>query len=441
MTKEMLKKTKGGLLFWGIMNPYGIKDLSQEGLSSKHFKEFNELAVYLWKGLDAEVTINLSWLQSVISKDKVAQMQLNELFMLDQSQEVASNVSFFAEVIKEEYKRDLFYSVFDKALTEARENIDVQKYLSDFSNVEEESLQEQGLEVLKDIKQKALDELFKEESTILTGHKTFDKPTGGVKKGKLIVLAGRPGMGKTAYALSLLEGLAEQGVRCGIISLEMTQIDLIERLICMQGYSNSLIRENKHKEQETEAHKQYISILDRVCNLPIFIDDKAGINKDKLKQKIYSLHAKGCGVICIDYLQLISITGSKAQSTTDAIGEITIMLKALANNLGVTIILLSQLSREVEKRRDKFPTLADLRGSGSIEQDADIVIFLFRPQYYIDAGTLDEKYVVEEMKMDPNQTCVNFAKNRGGVNCGEMGYFFGEYYYFQDSPVYDRFLY
>ena len=184
-----------------------------------------------------------------------------------------------------------------------------------------------------------------EEQALKTGIKAYDIPSGGCKEGKLVVIAGRPAMGKTAFALSLLEGLLEQNIPCGFISLEMGEREIVERFICMQDFDNNYIRNQKHKTVQN-IRDQYIETLEAVSSLPLYLDEDSGIGINKIKQKMYGLWSKGCKVVCIDYLQLISLAGRK--TTTEEIGEITRMLKSLAKKLKMTIFLLSQLSREVE---------------------------------------------------------------------------------------------
>ncbi len=167
-----------------------------------------------------------------------------------------------------------------------------------------------------------------------------------------------------------------------------------------------------------------------VCTLPLFIDEDSGVHKNKIKEKLYSMQSKGCKVVAIDYLQLIALKGNK--TTTEEIGEITRELKSLAKKLDMTIFLLSQLSREVEKRKDKVPTLSDLRSSGDIEQDSDMVIFLYRPAYYIDKGSLEAGFVSQNLGLEYDQTAVIVDKNRGGQNCRTIAYFEGKHYKFSE---------
>ena len=344
----------------------------------------------------------------------------------------SSNLEAFCQVIKLEYKKrkmhDFLLSSAKKLETEGIKAIE--DITLNFTSLEKET-SNSTIKKVSELQESILNALDQEEDeSIKCGIHSFDRPLGGLKAGKLLVLAARPGMGKTAYALCLLEGIVEQGIPSGFISLEMTEQELIERMICMQGFDNNNIRKELHRKDQN-IRNQYINHLNAVCSIPLFIDEDSGITEIQVRQKLYFLASKGVKVVVIDYLQLIRLPGKKL--TTEEIGDITRMLKSLAKKLKMTIILLSQLSREVEKRADKLPQLSDLRSSGDIEQDADAVIFLFRPEYYIDKMMLSEDDVINKIQMQTNETAVIFDKNRGGVTCRQYCTFEGKYYRFKNE--------
>jgi len=217
--------------------------------------------------------------------------------------------------------------------------------------------------------------------SVPTGFFSLDEMLGGFQKSDLIIVAARPSMGKTAFALSAARNAAvDDNVPIAIFSLEMATIQLVTRLICAEARINAHnVRTGKFKAEDGSrisrtAHK--------LSQAPIYIDDSPGQTVLEIRAKARRLKAeKNIGLIIIDYLQLMS-SSSKMDSREREISTISRSLKGLAKELNVPVIALSQLNRAVESRTDKRPQLSDLRESGSIEQDADVVIFLNRPEYY-----------------------------------------------------------
>ena len=251
-----------------------------------------------------------------------------------------------------------------------------------------------------------------------TGFVGLDKITTGLHEDNLIILAARPAMGKTALALDIAKHVATKEKKPAIIySLEMGAEDLIERMIASEGTVPAY--HLKTGNLNTDEWKRVIQAQKILYDAPIFVDDTAGIriseiraNARKLSQEMGSL-----GVIVIDYLQLI--TGSKGENRQQVVSEISRELKILAKDLKVPVIALSQLSRAVEQRQDKRPMLADLRESGSIEQDADIVAFLYREAYY-------QKEQADSQEAN-NVTELILEKNRHGSLGTVKLYFHKEY--------------
>lgn len=217
--------------------------------------------------------------------------------------------------------------------------------------------------------------------SVPTGFFGLDEMLGGFQKSDLIIVAARPSMGKTAFALSAARNAAvDHNVPIAIFSLEMATIQLVTRLICAEARINAHnVRTGKFKAEDgprisRTAHK--------LSQAPIYIDDSPGQTVLEIRAKARRLKAeKNIGLVIIDYLQLMS-SSSRMDSREREISTISRSLKALAKELNVPVIALSQLNRAVESRTDKRPQLSDLRESGSIEQDADVVIFLNRPEYY-----------------------------------------------------------
>ncbi|PID56813.1 MAG: replicative DNA helicase [Ignavibacteriae bacterium] len=217
--------------------------------------------------------------------------------------------------------------------------------------------------------------------SVPTGFYELDDMLGGFQKSDLIIVAARPSMGKTAFALSAARNSAvDHKVPIAIFSLEMATIQLVTRLICAEAKINAHnVRTGNFRAEDgprisRTAHK--------LSQAPIYIDDSPGQTVLEIRAKARRLKAeKNIGLVIIDYLQLMS-SSTRMDSREREISTISRSLKALAKELNVPVIALSQLNRAVESRNDKRPQLSDLRESGSIEQDADVVIFLNRPEYY-----------------------------------------------------------
>ena len=249
-----------------------------------------------------------------------------------------------------------------------------------------------------------------------TGFTDFDNITTGLHKDNLIILAARPAMGKTALALNIAQNVAiRNGQPVAIFSLEMGAESLVERMLSAEGLIPSYhIRTGNLTESEW---RRMILAQEQLAKGNIFIDDTAGIMISEIRSRAKRLSQEtgGLGLIVIDYLQLI--TGRGRENRQQEVSEISRQLKILAKELKVPVIALSQLSRGVEQRNDKRPVLSDLRESGSIEQDADIVAFLYREAYYNR----------EEQEEPDNVTELILEKNRHG-SLGTVRLFFHKEY-------------
>lgn len=214
-----------------------------------------------------------------------------------------------------------------------------------------------------------------------TGFEYLDKRTGGLHGGELILIAGRPGMGKSSFAVNIAEYLAiHEGQTVAIFNLEMPKEQLVRRILCSQAMVDS--KKMLNGEFSGEDWQRICRILDKVDTSPLYIDDSANVTVSEIRAKCRRLkQTKGLALIVIDYLQLMQ-SGGKVESRQQEVSEISRSLKILAKELDVPVIALSQLSRAVEQRKDKRPMLSDIRESGSIEQDCDIVMFLYRDDYY-----------------------------------------------------------
>ncbi|MBQ3461860.1 MAG: replicative DNA helicase, partial [Clostridia bacterium] len=247
-----------------------------------------------------------------------------------------------------------------------------------------------------------------------TGFTELNRRTGGMHGGELILIAGRPGMGKSSFAVNIAEHVAINNKKAvAIFNLEMPREQIVNRIICSQALVNS----NKIRtgDMNGEDWEKIRAVIDRVATSPIHIDDTASVTVSEIRAKCRRLkQTHNLELIVIDYLQLMQSSG-RVDNRQQEISEISRSLKILAKELNIRFIALSQLSRTVESRSDKRPMLSDLRESGAIEQDADIVMFLYRDDYYNPDS--EKKNLAESI----------IAKNRSGdtgkVDLGWKGEF------------------
>jgi len=255
-----------------------------------------------------------------------------------------------------------------------------------------ESHKREGFVWIKEILWSAFEHIEKlqESSSGITGVPSgfpdLDRMTTGMQKGDLVIVAARPSMGKTSWVMNVAATAAIQhNVSVAIFSLEMSSQQLVQRLLCAEGRIDAQrLRRGKLSQEE---HQRLAASAGHLNTAPIWIDDQPGSNVLEIRAKARRLQSeirgddKELGLIIIDYMQLMSGAG-QSENRVQEVSQISRGLKALARELEVPVIALSQLSRGPEQRTDKRPMLSDLRESGSIEQDADLVMFLFRPEYY-----------------------------------------------------------
>lgn len=305
----------------------------------------------------------------------------------------AANAEFHARIITQKFiAREIIRissSMLEKAYDETNDVFDVldsaEKSLFDISegNIKKnydsmDHLLDQAIKQIEEASKKA-DGL----SGIPSGFTDLDRITSGWQPSDLIILAGRPGMGKTAFVLSMARNIAVQfNIGIAIFSLEMSSLQLVNRLIASEtGIESEKIRRGKLADHE---YQQLHAKIGPLAEAPIFIDDTAALTIVELRAKARRLVSQhGVKIIIIDYLQLMTGSGEHGGNRVNEVSMLSRSLKIIAKELNIPIICLSQLSRSVETRGgDKKPILSDLRESGSIEQDADIVSFVYRPEYY-----------------------------------------------------------
>ena len=318
-----------------------------------------------------------------------------------------ANLNYYIEILKENATRRNLINAATEIVTEAYDEENVTTVLD---NAERNILNVVKVRTVKDFvpiheilrkAQAKLEELAKSKKLITgleTGFYDFDKITTGFQPGELIILAARPGMGKTTLALNMATYAAMTTDKAvAIFNLEMPADQLVNRIISAQG-GIELYKLLTGQMQERDW-KRYNEAMNQIAETNLFIEDNSGVTVSEIKAKCRRIAnmPKGLGLVVIDYLQLVTTGNKRIESRQVEVSEISRSLKTMALELGVPVIALSQLSRSAEKRESNMPMLADLRESGSIEQDADMVLFINRKDYYEAKKDQKEKIVPAEL--------------------------------------------
>lgn len=352
----------------------------------------------------------------------------------------ASNVDYYINIIKEKMigrkiietateiandayaPADSIYEVLDTAEMKMLRIGNLRK-VTEFQKIQDVVYREQAnLEKLA--------EQGSEITGLTTGFADFDKLTAGLQPNQFIIIAARPAMGKTAFALNIATYAAMHSNKAvAVFNLEMSAEQLANRILQSLGQIDGFkMRTGRLEHNDWKKLNEAIS---KLSNANLFLDDTPGITIGEIRSKCRRLYnsENGLGLVVIDYLQLISGSGKNAGNRQQEVSEISRSLKTMALELGVPVIALAQLSRAVEAREDKRPIMSDLRESGSIEQDADIVSFLFREDYYNKEKRRDDNASISEFIIGKNRsgptttiellfkkdtsTFVNFQKENG----------------------------
>lgn len=301
------------------------------------------------------------------------------------------NVEYYAKIVKDKaVLRRLIYSTqgilsmaYDEGDTTERIIDRSEQLILDISSNKDQS----DIVHISEIMMSAYDDMVQNSlnkgtvTGISTGFNYINNATGGLHGGELIIVAGRPGMGKSSFAVNIAENAAiNENIPVAIFNLEMSKSMIVNRIICSQALVDS---QNVRKgDFQPEDWLQICAVIDKLSAAPIYIDDSSSITVSEIRAKCRRLkQTKNLGLVVIDYLQLMQ-GSKKSDNRQQEISEISRSLKVLAKELDIPVIALSQLSRTSESRSDKRPMLSDLRESGAIEQDADLVMFLYRDDYY-----------------------------------------------------------
>lgn len=337
----------------------------------------------------------------------------------------AANVGYYAKIVRDKsVLRRLIQTATNIVTAGYSSDEDVTTVLDnaekDIMNVAENRNQS-GFKSIRDVLNSSfaeIDRLSQDGDTVTglsTGYPELDKITTGLHEDELIILAARPAVGKTAFALNVAQNVGTKSDKAvAIFSLEMSAESLVNRMLCAEGSIDANhLRTGNLAEDEWQ---NLIVAMGSLSKANIYIDDTAGIKMSEIRAKCRRLEKEtgNLGMIVIDYLQLIE--GSNRENRQQEVSDISRQLKKLAKELHVPVIALSQLSRGVEQRQDKRPVLSDIRESGSIEQDADIVAFLYRDDYYEREGGEDDDDGGGDDADDQNvgEVEVILEKNRSG---------------------------
>lgn len=381
---------------------------------TKHQYIFLAMQALREQGLPADVTTVTSYLMDHDQLDKVG--GVDYLLVLSDSVATIEHSMYYLEILQNKAMlRKIIKETTSIAEQAYEETDDIRAFLSeaeakimaatkdrtagDFKTVDR---------VIKEVTDE-LNHLISSDAKVNgveTGFRDLDKLTLGFQPGALIIIAARPAMGKTAFALNIAHHAAYKSEKPVVLfSLEMDAGALIKRIIgSMGGIMGDDLKTGQILKKDAQ---KYYAAADKVSKCNLFIDDSGGITINDISAKCRQLKSKhdGLQLIVVDYLQLIMGSGRNRENRQQEVSDISRQLKALARELEVPVIALSQLSRSVEQRPNKRPMLSDLRESGAIEQDADLVSFIYREGYYADP---------KEQQEDNGLTEIIIAKHRNG---------------------------
>lgn len=387
-----------------------ITEICDEINEDMFFDERNKFLFSAIKELfDNNIAINVGTIKEELDKKK----RFNTIGGISYITEVidsvitTANLDYYVGIIKEQATRRNLINAATDIINEAYDEENVTNVLD---NAERNILNVVKARTVKDFvpiteilrrAQAKLEELAKSKKIVTgleTGFYDFDKITTGFQPGELIILAARPGMGKTTLALNMATYAATTTKKAiAIFNLEMPAEQLVNRIISAQG-GIDYYKLQTGQMQERDW-KRYNEAMNQLSETNLYIEDNSGVTVSEIKAKCRRIAnmPEGLGLVVIDYLQLVTTGNKRVESRQVEVSEISRSLKTMALELGVPVIALSQLSRSAEKRESNMPMLADLRESGSIEQDADMVLFINRKDYYDAKKDQKEKIVPAEL--------------------------------------------
>lgn len=397
------------LLGCAFLSSVALEKVSEELTSDMFYDEKHRI---IFNAM-VEIQRNKSPMDATILKNEIEKVNpINKIGGVEYLSEVidsvvsASNVDSYIDIVRQKYLRRKLINTCEHIENSARDEATDTSYVVE--NAEKEILSvnrtrrtgefKSSAEVVKNAKAQ-LDDLSQRKSEITgiaTGFADFDKLTSGLHANELIILAGRPAMGKTAFVLNMaVHAAITSGKAVAIFNLEMSAEQLMFRMISAAGAVDG----NKLKTGNllNDDWKKVNEAMSELADAPLFIEDTPGLTISEIRAKCRRLNNTtpgGLGLVVIDYLQLISGGPGYGSNRQQEVSDISRSLKTMAMELGIPVVAGAQLSRNVEARENKRPIMSDLRESGSIEQDADIVAFLYRDDYYNKpAGAVEENNI------------------------------------------------
>lgn len=396
-----------------------VEHLRPESFYKPAHRYVYEAMLQLYNGEDKIDIVSVS---DVLNINQKLELVGGRAFINDLSYKTitTTNVEYYAKIVQEKAIKRSLINAGSEIISTGYDLNPIEESLEVAEKLIFDIASQKASQALAPIKDLVYDTYAKIEERYqnkdkLTGTPTafydLDAMTNGLQKSDLIILAARPAMGKTSFALNIAQNVAlKANVPVAIFSLEMSKEQLVQRLLCSEAEVDT--QRLKTGNMQTKDWEKLAIAMDAFSQAPIYIDDTAGCTITDLRAKCrrLAMAEKNLGLIVIDYLQLIEGTGR--EDRMQQISSISRGLKILAKELNVPIISLSQLSRAVEGRTDKRPMLSDLRESGSIEQDADIVMFIYRDEYYKNAEGGDEDEA--EKAANKGEAEIIIAKHRNG---------------------------
>lgn len=419
----------GSIMIENDAFPKVIETISREDLYKESHRKIFDAMIELFEKSEP---IDLITISEELRKRNVLEEIGGEAYLSTLASQVptAANVRYHAKIIREKaLLRALIKSSSEIASKVYEENLDADELVDHAEriifNISDKRIKTSFVELKSLIKGsfETIEHLYDKKSAITgiaSGFKDLDERTSGFQRSDLIVIGGRPSMGKTAFSLNIARHVGvEMKEPVAIFSLEMSKEQLAMRMLCSEAMvdSNNVRKGFIRKDDWSKL----TNAAGRLTEAPIYIDDSSSttVLEMRAKARRLKLEHKGLSLVIVDYLQLMRGRGNFERREQE-ISDISRSLKALAKELAVPVIALSQLNRGVEQRHEKKPTLADLRESGAIEQDADVIIFLYRDEVY-------NKNTPEKNKAE-----INIAKQRNGPTDTISLTFFPNYTRFTD---------
>lgn len=411
MARKMPQNLEAEMSVLGVafLNAQDVNKIVEEVTADMFFDERNRIIFNAIKNLhDSKTPIDITTIKDELDKDKkLNTVGLDYLTDVIDSVVTTANLDFYIKIIKDYAIRRNLIETATEIINTTYEDENITTLLDtaekNILNVVRARFAGSFMpiqEVLRNAQAK-LEELAKNKRTITgleTGFPDFDKITTGLHGGEMIILAARPGMGKTALALNMASFAAMHTKKAvAIFNLEMSAEMLVNRMIASVGQIDSYkLQTGNMLEKDWQRYNEALSQLSETN---IFIEDNVSVTAQDIRAKCRRLanSETGLGLVVIDYLQLINSGSRRVESRQVEVSEISRALKTMAVELDVPVIALAQLSRSAEKRESNQPMLSDLRESGSLEQDADMVLFINRKDYYEKAKDFNNKIVPAEL--------------------------------------------